>query len=72
MNCETRITALERRVVILAAQIAARDSAITALLKEGTSMQLETARTFYERYPEMLSEIDGRVLESLAEADSTS
>lgn len=60
---EDRIAALERRVLILTAQIAARDVAITQMLKES----LAISTNFIQQYPDMLAEIDRRVLSTLTE-----
>lgn len=66
---DKRITALERQVLILSGQVAARDSAITQLLKEMVAVQADSAREFVEQYPQMLAEIDTKVLAAITEAD---
>jgi hypothetical protein len=69
VSLDDRIAAVERQVIVLSGQVAARDAAITTLLKESASLQLDTARTFYDQYPQMLAEIDRRVQTSLLQAD---
>jgi hypothetical protein len=69
VSLDDRIAAVERQVIVLSGQIAARDAAITTLLKESASLQLDTARTFYDQYHQMLAEIDRRVQTSLLQAD---
>lgn len=66
---DKRITALERQVLLLSGQLAARDSAITQLLREMVSLQADSAIAFVEQYPQMLSEIDTKVMSAIAEAD---
>lgn len=66
---DKRITALERQVLILSGQLAARDTAITQLLKEVMVIQSESTISFIDQYPQMLTEIDTKVLSAIAEAD---
>lgn len=68
---DKRITALERQVLILSGQIAARDSAITQLLKEIMVVQSESVQTFVDQYPQMLTEIDIKVLSSITETEDS-
>jgi hypothetical protein len=69
VTLDDRIAAVERQVIVLSGQVAARDAAITTLLKEATHLQLDTARKFYDQYPQMLAEIDHRVQTSFLQAD---
>lgn len=66
---DRRITALERQVLVLSGQIAARDAAISQLIKEMVSLQSDTAMGFVDQYPQMLAEIDTKVLSAIAAAD---
>lgn len=66
---DKRITALERQALILSGQLAARDSAITQLLKEMVAVQADSVQEFVEQYPQMLAEIDTKVLAAITEAD---
>jgi hypothetical protein len=66
---DRRITTLERQVLILSGQLAARDSAITQLLKEMVTIQADAAVGFVEQYPQMLTEIDTKVLSAITAAD---
>lgn len=66
---DQRITVLERQVAILVGQIAARDAAVTQLLKEMVAIQADAAVSFIEQYPQMLEEIDLKVRDAMTQAD---
>lgn len=66
---DKRITNLERQIMVMIGQIAARDAAIAQLLKEMVSLQADAGMTFIEQFPQMLDEIDTKVLSSITEAD---
>lgn len=69
---DKRITNLERQVLLLSGQLAARDSAISQLLREMLSLQADSAEAvadFVNQYPQMLAEIDTKVMSAIAEAD---
>lgn len=66
---DKRITILERQVALLSAQLISRDAAVTQLFREIISIQADTALSFLEQYPQMLSEIDLKVQEAMTAAD---
>lgn len=69
MSMDRRIAALERQVLILSGQIAARDVAMKELLREVFTVQADTASSLIEQYPQMVAEIDTKVLSSITQAD---
>lgn len=69
LDRDRRISALEHQVLVLSGQIAARDSAITQLLREMYSLQVDAISEFITQYPSMLNEIDTRVLSAITDAD---
>lgn len=68
---DKRITALERQVLLVSGQLAARDTAIAQLLKEVMVIQSESAISFIGQYPQMLAEIDAGVLSAISVADQS-
>ena len=66
---DKRITALERQVLVLSGQVAARDAALGQILREMSAMQADVASTCVDQYPQMISEIDARVLATITGAD---
>jgi len=66
---DKRITNLERQVLILSGKIAARDTALRYLLKEMVVRASEAAICFVDDHPEMLADIDAKVLSAIIEAD---
>lgn len=68
---DKRITVLERQVLMLSAQIYARDAAIAQLLQQMLLKENDEAIEFVTEFPSMMAEIDIKVLESLSQADAT-
>lgn len=69
LDRDARITRLERQVLILSGQLAARDAAVVHLLKECFAQAADTASAVAEQYSQMLAEIDTKVLSAITEAD---
>lgn len=66
---DKRISALERQVLVLSGQVAARDAAFGQILREMSATQHDAASTFVAQYPQMIAEIDAKVLSAITEAD---
>lgn len=65
LDRDRRISALEHQVLVLSGQIAARDAAFGQVLREMSASQHNAASTFVDQYPQMIAEIDSKVLDTL-------
>lgn len=66
---DKRITDLERQVLMLTAQVYARDSALSQILHQMLLKDDDDALNFVDQIPGMLAEIDIQVMASITEAD---